>query len=141
MLAATLLGILLQAAPPAIPIAVVAHPEVPVDKLEVAEARSMFLKTTQHWPNGVRVRPVDVAGESPVRASFLKLVLAMSDEELQRHWVGLRYRDGTPPPPRLTGNDDVLRYVAAYPGALALVDARAIPAGARLKVLAIVREP
>jgi ABC-type phosphate transport system substrate-binding protein len=94
-----------------------------VGELKPEQARQYFLGELIAWPNGERVRLVDHLESDTARKTFLKKILAMTNDDLQRFWVKKRYNDGSPPPPRLATENDVLQYVAAFPGGLGYVSA------------------
>jgi ABC-type phosphate transport system substrate-binding protein len=97
----------------------------------------LFLKKTQHWPDGLRVRPIDRSGNSSERAVFLAEVLRLSDEGLKRYWVEAQYQNGVAPPPRVKNSKDVIELVGAYRGAIGFVSVKDIEAAPHPDVVVV----
>ena len=115
------LGESLHARPPAPEYEVIVpsdRPDEAVDRVFLADA---FLKKVTTWPDGELIRPVDQTAGSPTRKSFTEDVLRRSVEAVKSYWQQRIFAGRDVPPPELDGNDDVVAYVAAHPGAVGYV--------------------
>jgi phosphate transport system substrate-binding protein len=122
--------------PRALQIAVVAHPQVPVDNLTFPEIRNVFRGERQYWTPTV---PIVLLMRAPVAAErdvILKRVYAMSEAQFKQFWIAKIFRDEAAIVPKnLYSNDQISDLVAAIPGGIGFVDANAVRGG--LKVLRI----
>jgi ABC-type phosphate transport system substrate-binding protein len=104
-------------------VAIIVHKDNPQAALNAEEARTYFLKKTSAWKSGEKIRPVDVEGEPDLRAAFLAKVLKMSAQDLERHWLEIKYQSAESPPKRVDDADAVIKYVSAFKGAIGFVPA------------------
>ncbi|HET9314207.1 MAG TPA: hypothetical protein VFQ51_01410 [Vicinamibacteria bacterium] len=97
-----------------------------VDRSELAR---IFLKKQTRWKTGEQVAPVDQSARSPVRAAFSHDVLVVEGLEkisaVENYWRGLIYSGRGTPPAVKTSDDEVRLFVAATPGAIGYVSAKA----------------
>jgi hypothetical protein len=119
-----------------LPLAVVAHPEVPATSLDADDVRRIFLMRRRLWRDGSRVFPVNLPATSATRLSFSRAMLGRTPRELTEYFNDL-YFHGTRPPPVLESDEAVLLYVARTRGAVGYVSAGALAGdgGAGVKVL------
>jgi hypothetical protein len=80
-----------------------------------------FLKKTTRWPSGEALRPVDLAGDSPIRRRFCEDVLGRSVAAVKSYWQQLIFSGRGVPPPEMDNDEEVIRYVARYSGAVGYV--------------------
>ncbi|HUL14567.1 MAG TPA: hypothetical protein VLV88_01105 [Terriglobales bacterium] len=117
-------------------IAVVVHPDTPVDDLSLADVRKVFLGDRQYWNSRL---PVTLLIRAPVareREVVLRVIYQMTEAQFKQYWIAKIFRaEATSPPKIVYSNDMQLDLVAAVPGAIAFVDARNVRPG--LKVLRI----
>jgi hypothetical protein len=108
--------------------------------LKPADVVNKLLLKDVKWPDGRRVRAVDILVDTPARVTFLKRVAKMSSDELKRYWVQRRYADGVPPPPRLRSEAQVLEFVASFPGSISFISPEALkgPLVDRVQVVATI---
>jgi ABC-type phosphate transport system substrate-binding protein len=102
---------------------VIVHKDNPQAALNAEEARTYFLKKSSAWPSGEKIRPVDVDGDPALRAAFLAKVLHMSAQDLERHWLEIKYQAAESPPKRVDDAEGVIRYVGAFKGAIGFLPA------------------
>lgn len=107
-------------------VAVIINSENAVSELSPAEVRAYLMKERVSWPNGKKVRSVDRKGESPEREVYLKDIVQMTSEQLEKYWVSIRYKNGIPVPPKLNGDAQTIEYVQSFPGAIGYVNAASI---------------
>lgn len=133
LLLTALLSSLVAAASPAADngdaLVLVAHPGV----------ASIDLSTAQRLWTGRAVRvgevPVTVVNlSSPqsLRDRFLRRVVGQDNDNYLAYWTVRRHVGKGTPPRELANEADVLRHVAATPGAIGYVSAAALPPGANV---------
>jgi ABC-type phosphate transport system substrate-binding protein len=99
-----------------------------VDRRFLADA---FLKKTTRWGDGQPIRPVDLGPDAAVRQRFSDDVLRRSVSAVKSYWQQLVFSGRDVPPPELDSDEEVVRYVARYPGAVGYVSPAASLAGVR----------
>lgn len=107
------------------PLAVIvsSNPEIAViQQLATRELSLIYWRKKQYWQGGVRVHPVNLHAEHPLRLYFSKTVLGNLPNEQADYWNGL-YFHGTTPPYSVQSEEAVLRYVTNTKGAIGYVDA------------------
>ena len=114
-------------------IAVVVHPETPINDLSLAEVRQVFLGERQYWNAKL---PVVLLIRAPVareRDVVLRVIYQMSEAQFKQYWVAKIFRAEAASPPKIVySNDMQYELVTAMPGAIAFVDARNVRAGAKV---------
>lgn len=101
------------------PIAVVVHPSNPADALTMEDLRRLYLGGITLFDHRERVELLESSNE---RVRFYRAALGMGEDRLKRHWVS-RVFAGDPgsPPEEFRDAQDLVRYVATHPGAIAFV--------------------
>ena len=66
-------------------IAVVVNNDNPLGSLSADDIRSYYMKQKSTWPNGEKIRPVDVEADNAARNLFLARVLRTTSSDLERH--------------------------------------------------------
>ena len=114
-------------------IAVVVHPETPINDLSLAEVRQVFLGERQYWNAKL---PVVLLIRAPVareRDVVLRVIYQMSEAQFKQYWVAKIFRAEAASPPKIVySNDMQYELVTAMPGAIAFVDARNVRPGAKV---------
>lgn len=105
---------------------IIVNAKNPTVTLSSAEVRKYFLKEQPTWPGGEKVRSVDRTGNAPEKRVFLDRIVKLSDDELEQFWVSKRYEKGTPVPPKLHSDNEVIEYVLSFDGAIGYVNSRSI---------------
>jgi ABC-type phosphate transport system substrate-binding protein len=116
---------------------VVVNAANPESALPAANVSKMFLQRITHWTRTPeRVMAVDLAEDSPVRASFSRAVHERSTAAVKAYWQKMIFSGRDVPPPEKASAAEVLAYVRANPGAIGYVPAgTALPDGVKaLKV-------
>jgi len=98
----------------------------PVSELSPLEIQKYLLKKSLSWPNGKKVKSVDRKGSPPEREIYLKNVVKMSANQLDKYWVSARYKKGVPLPPKLSGDQQIIEYVQSFKGAISYVNSSSI---------------
>jgi len=110
---------------------VIVHPNNSAVTLDRRFAEDAFLKKITVWPDGVVIRPVDLAASSPVRRRFTEDILNRSVEAMKGYWQQRIFSGRDVPPPELDTDDDVIAYVLKYEGAIGYVSGSANLRGAK----------
>jgi len=117
-------------------IAVVVHPDVAVDNLQLTELRRMLLGDREFWPSGVRVTLLLRAPIATERDAAVRSVCEMTEAQFRQHWIAKVFRAETPNSPKIVYSTEMaLDQVSRVPGALTFVEASAVGKG--VKVLKI----
>jgi ABC-type phosphate transport system substrate-binding protein len=107
---------------PAVPVyQIVVHANNPAGIVDRSFLEDAFLKKVTTWPTGETIRPVDLASNSSVRRKFTDDVLRRSVEAVKGYWQQRIFSGRDVPPPELDGDDDVIKYVLKYEGAVGYV--------------------
>jgi ABC-type phosphate transport system substrate-binding protein len=119
-LALTVLCAVVRAAPPP-PFVVIVNPANPTTTVDQSFLEDAFLKKVTHWPDDEPIKPVDLASSSPVRRRFSEDVVKRSVEAVKGYWQQRIFSGRDVPPPELDSEDDVVKYVLRYRGAVGYV--------------------
>lgn len=111
---------------------IIVHHEVKGGRISREALSSIFLKQAPRWSDGSVIQPVDQSVRSDIRRSFSGDILSQGVAEVQIYWQR-RMAKGVTPPPVKASDEDVVRYVAATPGAIGYVSvATPLPDSVRL---------
>ncbi len=117
-------------------IAIVVHPDVPVENLSFSEVRKLLMGDRQFWNSDLRVTLLIRAPVARERDVVLKTIYQMTEAQFRQYWIAKVFRAETPVGPKIVYSSDMATdLVAQIPGSIAFVDASQIPKG--LKVLKI----
>lgn len=99
-------------------VAVIAHPEVPVQTLSHNALRSIFGMRLRAWPDRQPTRVFVLADQHPLHETFAKEYLSVFPQQLRRAWDRLVY-SGTGQAPTEVASEAAMRQaVASTPGAI-----------------------
>jgi hypothetical protein len=117
-------------------IAVVVHPDVPVDNLTLSELRRLLLGDREFWPASLRVTLLIRAPIAHERDVVLKNVCQMTEAQFRQHWIAKVFRAETALAPKITYSTEMgVDLVNRMPGAITFMDASQVGRG--LKVVRI----
>lgn len=117
-------------------VAVVVHPDVPVDALSFADLRKIMLGDRQFWASGMKVTIVIAQAEDPGRSVLLNKVYKMTEERFRQYWIAKVFRGEAAEGPKIVlSSEGAIEFVSALEGSIAFVDVDDVPSG--LKVLRI----
>ena len=117
-------------------VAVVVHPDVPVDNLTVSELRRVVLGDREFWPAGVRITLLIRAPIAHERDVVLKNLCQMTEAQFRQHWIGKVFRADTALAPKIVYSTEMaVDLVNRIPGAITFIDAAQVGRG--LKVVKI----
>lgn len=126
----------LSAQQPAGDVAVVVHPDVPIDNLTLGDLRRLVLGDREFWPASVRVTLLIRAPVAHERDVILKTVCQMTEAQFRQHWIAKVFRADTAVAPRIVyGSQTAMDLANQIPGAITFVDASQV--GRSLKVVRI----
>jgi hypothetical protein len=117
-------------------VAVVVHPDTPVDNLTLSELRRVVLGDRGFWPGSLRVTLLLRAPVAHERDVILKTVCQMTESQFRQHWISKVFRADTAVAPKIVYSSEMsVDMVARIPGAITFVDASRV--GKNLKILKI----
>ena len=117
-------------------VAIVVHPQVPIDDLSLNQLRSIFLAEQQHWGDRSRITLLVRAAIAPERDLVLTQIYGMSEDRYRQYWIAKMFRSEVASGPKIVFSTDMLRdLVAVIPGSIGFVPVSAV--GADLKVISI----
>ena len=118
-------------------VAVVVHPDVPVDSLTYAELRRILLGDREFWASGLRVTLLVRAPVARERDVVVRDVCQMTEAQFRQHWIGKVFRADTATGPKIVYSAEMaLDSVTRTPGALTFALASSV-AGKGGKILKI----
>ena len=101
-------------------IAVVVHPDTPVNDMTVAEVRKVFTGDRQYWTSNM---PVILLVRAPVareREVVLKKIYQMSESQFKQFWIAKIFRSEAVSAPKIVYSSDMANQIlAAVPGSIA----------------------
>jgi ABC-type phosphate transport system substrate-binding protein len=114
-------------------IAVIAHPDVPLVNLTLAELRRLLLGDKEFWSPGVRVTIFIRAPIARERDAVVKDVCEMTEAQFRQHWIAKVFRADTANGPKIVYSSQMaLEQVTRTPGAIAFVEASPAPKGVKI---------
>ena len=117
-------------------IAVVVHPDVPVNDLSFAEVRKLLFGDRQFWSANLRVTLLMRAPGARERDVVLKTIYQMTEAQFRQYWIAKVFRGEVTAGPRIVySNEMATELVGGIPGSIAFVNTAQVPEG--LKVLKV----
>ena len=118
-------------------VAIVVHPQVPIDDLSFDELKSIFLAEQQHWrQDRSRITLLVRAAIAPERDVVLTEIYGMTEARYRQYWIAKMFRSEVASGPKIVFSTDMLRdLVTVIPGAIGFVPASEV--GPDLKVIRI----
>jgi hypothetical protein len=122
-------GVLIASECAARELALIVHPLNPISNVSAIDLREVLLMVRQRWSGGGRIYLLLPESGSPEKEVLLRRALAMTEDELRRHYLGKLYGGEIPAFPRVVASGaEARRIVSRAPNALALVDASTVDA-------------
>jgi len=106
-------------------IKIIANDNVDITSVSKDQLSRLFLKKTTKWDNGVKVTPVDLAGDSEVRQNFTQNIHKKSISAINAYWQKKIFTGKGVPPVELQNDKEVIEFVSSTPGAIGYVSASA----------------
>lgn len=114
-------------------VAIVVHPQAPVDGLSLDQLRRIFLAEQQFWRDGSRITLLVRAPAAYERDVVLNIIYRMSETEFRKYWVGKMFRAEVPAGPKIVYSSEMAgELVTAVPGAIAFVPAGSVAPTAKV---------
>lgn len=99
---------------------IIAHPKVALDSLSSNELKNIFLGKKTYWPNGERIVVV-MQKSGIVHDNFLNEHIDMTAIAFRNYWRKRVFSGVGLPPESFDSDSDIVRYVAAMPGAISYI--------------------
>jgi len=77
---------------------VIVHPDNPIERIDLANLRRLFLRQAVEWKNGWKVSPYNLHSSDEVRNDFSLRVLGKTPREMADYWLQVRLTRGVRPP-------------------------------------------
>lgn len=123
-------------------LAIIVNVNNDASEITAEEVASIFLGKTRRLPDGTKVVPIDqFEGERP-RAEFYQKVVQKSQSQLNSYWSRLIFTGKGQPPFTVTGDSEVLEFIASNPNMIGYVDLKTIESSTNvndIKVLLTIR--
>jgi hypothetical protein len=117
-------------------VAVVAHADVAIDNLTLAELRRVTLGDREFWPGSARITLLVRAPIAHERDVVLKSICQMTEAQFRQHWIAKVFRADTAVAPKIVYSAEMaIDLVNRIPGAITFINASEV--SSRLKVLKI----
>lgn len=111
--------------------AVIANKESKIDiRLDANEIRRIYLKK-RRYIDALKLVPLNLFASDPLRESFQKEVLSMSDRQLASYWAKQHYL-GHRPPLTMMSVESVVAFVREVNGAIGYVPKEAADASVKI---------
>ncbi len=121
----------LSAAATEVDVAIIVHPDVALDSLGKAQLLDYYTGDIQRWPDGVQVVVTDLKSKGPVRDGFYGF-LGRRPSRMKSIWLRRMLSGEGEPPEAFETEEDVVRRVAATPGAVGFVHSRHVTPDVRV---------
>jgi len=118
------------AGPPAF--RVIVNPQNPITVVERRFLADAFLKKTTRWAHDEVIRPADLWPDAPARHAFSDDLLKRSVAAVKNYWQQQVFSGRDVPPPELDSDQEMIKYVLRYPGAVGYVSGTANVADAKI---------
>jgi ABC-type phosphate transport system substrate-binding protein len=102
--------------------AVIANKGVAAEKLDGAALKAILLGKKVSWDGGEGRVVLAVLKSGPVAEDFLTASAGMSVSAFNNHWRRLAMTGGGSSPHSFESDDELLKFVAATPGAMGFID-------------------
>jgi ABC-type phosphate transport system substrate-binding protein len=132
LLALGLVMATVASADPALVVRVVVNAKNPAKTIERRSVEEAFLKKRTRWDDDSAILPVDLVQRSSVRERFSHDVLGRDVAAVRRYWAQVVFSGRGVAPPELGSEVEIVKYVAAHPGAIGYVSAGVDLAGVKV---------
>jgi len=114
-------------------VAIVVHPDAPVQNLTMDELRRIFQAEQQFWRDGSRITLLVRAPVAYERDVVLNRIYRMDEEQFRQYWVGKMFRAEVPAGPQVVYSAQMAReLVTVIPGAITFMPASEVSANSRV---------
>lgn len=114
-------------------IAIVVHPNVPVEDLSFSQLRRIFLGDQQFWPNQERITLLMRAPDAYERNVVLKQIYEMTEGQFRQYWIAKIFRSEIASGPKIVYSTEMaFELVTALPGSITFVRAEDVQPGGKV---------
>jgi hypothetical protein len=113
----------------------IVHPDVGTTAITTDDARLYLTMRHKTWPNGLPVKVFVLPDDDPLHREVANTLLHMFPYQLRRVWDRQLFSGTGQAPSVVTSQDEMLRRVAATPGAIGYV--ASLPANAPVRYLEV----
>ena len=114
-------------------LAIITHPDTPVDQLSFADVRQVLKGERQYWTKDLPVVLFVRAPTSAERSAVLDVIYQMSEPQFKQYWIAKQFRAETATSPKnLKSNEVTQQFVAATAGAIGFLAARDVKPGVKV---------
>lgn len=107
-------------------LAIIVNASNQVSEISAEQVASIFLGKARRLPDGTKVIPIDqLEGEKP-RDEFYSKIVQKSQSQLNSYWSRLIFTGKGQPPFAVTGDSEVLEFIASNPNMIGYVDLKTI---------------
>ncbi|MGB1061094.1 MAG: hypothetical protein ACPGZU_13240, partial [Ketobacter sp.] len=97
-----------------------------IQEISVEDVASIFLGKSRQLPDGTKVVPLDQLEGSGLKQEFYAKVVRKTLPQLNSYWSRLIFTGRGQPPFAVSGNSEVLEFIASNPNMIGYVDVRAL---------------
>lgn len=113
-------------------LAIVVNNTNDIQEISVEDVASIFLGKSRQLPDGTKVVPLDQLEGSGLKQEFYAKVVRKTLPQLNSYWSRLIFTGRGQPPFAVSGNSEVLEFIASNPNMIGYVDVRALQTAANL---------
>lgn len=99
-------------------VVVVIHPENPLQALDAASVKRLYLGHARRFPGGNSMQFMSLPSEHALTQSFFSSVLNMSPGQVKTHWASLVFTGRGNPPEQLQSEAQLLEWLARTPNGI-----------------------
>jgi ABC-type phosphate transport system substrate-binding protein len=114
-------------------LAIIVNAENHVDEIRLEEVANIFLGKSRELSDGTKVVPLDQVEEDGARLEFYSKVVKKTLPQLNSYWSRLIFTGRGQPPFAVSGDAEVLEFIASNPNMIGYVDLGALQSAQNLK--------
>lgn len=113
-------------------IVVIVNPSTQVTTLDKDHVMRIFLLKAKTFPNEATAVPFNAPENSALRKTFDLTVFEKQPDQIKAYWTRLLFTGRGRPPPSIENDAEMVKRVAATPGAVGYVDSTAVNASVKV---------
>ena len=107
-------------------IAVIIHPDNPMNTLSSVQIRDIYLGINKRFPSGDVAVPVDQPGNSKTHHQFASYLLGFQKSQLRAYWAAKIFTGKGEPPRQLENCEKVKEFIKASPNGIGYIDSKMV---------------
>lgn len=115
-------------------VAIIAHPDVPIDSLSKTRLLDLYTGDIRKWDNNQPVVIFDLKPKLEIRENFFRL-LGKTSSRMKSIWLKKMLSGEGDPPAALESEASVLSKIASTPGAIGFVNKNSVNGTVKVLVL------